>query len=85
MAMNNTDIVTSHEVIDTSADNDQMELFELAISRLDHDELNEINDYLGAGVAADSDWRDYWNAFAKYEWNDFSNAYYEVMGRNFAL
>jgi hypothetical protein len=83
--MDNKDIISSNEVIDTSANNEQAELFEQAIENLEPEDLVAINEYLNAGVPNESHWRDYWDAFAKFEWKDFSNAYAEVMGRPFSL
>jgi hypothetical protein len=63
--MNNADIVTSQDVIEQSANNEQMDLFEGIVEALETEDLVALNDYLNAGVAADSDWRDYWDAFAR--------------------
>jgi hypothetical protein len=83
--MNNADIVTSQDVIEQSANNEQMDLFEGIVEALETEDLVALNDYLNAGVAADSDWRDYWDAFAKYTWLEFGEAFHDVLGRDLTL
>ncbi len=83
--MNNADLILSGEVIEQSCSEDQAAAFRSAIENLMIEDLVAINDYLNAGVAPDSDWQSYWNAFAKFEWKDFSIAYRHVLDRDFSL
>ena len=83
--MENSELIESHEVINDSCSPDQEEAFRDAIERIEVEDLANINDYLNAGVPAESDWHDYWDAFAHYEWYEFAYAYHHVMSRDFSL
>ncbi len=83
--MENSELIISHEVIKASCTPDQDDAFRDAIEKIEEEDLANINDYLNAGIAADSDWHDYWDAFAHYEWYEFAAAYHHVMSRDFSL
>jgi hypothetical protein len=83
--MENSELLASNEIIDDSCTPEQEDAFRDAIENLEDEDLVAINDYLNAGVEVDSDWHDYWDAFAKYEWSEFVYAYHHVMSRDFSL
>jgi hypothetical protein len=83
--MDNADLLTSHEIIEDSGTPEQASAFEELIENLETADYVALNDQLNAGVPPDSDWRDYWDAFAKYEWYEFAHAYHEVMGQEMRL
>lgn len=83
--MENEELINSNEIIEDSGTADQAAAFSDAIEALQDEDYVAINDYLNAGVAAESDWHDYLDAFARYEWSEFGYAYKHVMGRDFSL
>lgn len=85
MDMENSELITTREVIENSCTPDQADAFRDNIEALEDEDYVAINDYLNAGVEPESDWHDYWDAFAKYDWQEFCYAYKHVMGREFSL
>jgi hypothetical protein len=83
--MNNADLIMSHEVIAQSASSDQLYAYQQAVENVADVDLVAINDYLNAGVTAGSDWREYSDVFATYEWYQFAEAYRHVLDRDFSL
>jgi hypothetical protein len=83
--MDNTTLIDSNEIIEHSCSPEQADAFRDAIERLQTEDYVAINDYLNARVEPGSDWHDYWDAFAKYEWREFCYAYKHVMSRDFSL
>lgn len=68
-------MIDNREVIKESCDADQWREFEERVEMLRPEDLEAINDRLGAGVPAGSNWHDYVDAFAEYSWRDFTEAY----------
>jgi len=83
--MNNEDLIESHELIHECENDDQTSALGRVIEDLEPIDLSNINDYLNAGVEANSDWRTYWTAFSHFEWYEFSYAFHHVMSRDLSL
>jgi hypothetical protein len=83
--METSELIESNEIIEQSCTEDQASAFEQLIESLEVEDYAALNDYLNAGVEPESDWHDYWDAFAKYEWREFGEAFKHVMGRNLSL
>ena len=83
--MENEALIESHELIRSSCSDDQSAALSRVLEDLQPIDLENINDYLNAGVAVGSDWRAYWDAFSHFEWYEFAYAFHHVMSRDFSL